>query len=348
VVCGWEYFPNHKGLVSGVVIGAFGFGSFIFNLVSTALINPNNIPDEEGLFPREVYENVPRALRIMLGCWTGLSVIWLLTISRPSKQEVDNSGEGSNAELRVRLTRENINSSNLTTGISTDTESPQIENHIKEQELSFKECLKSSQFSLLFIMMYLSIFYGYFIANVYKDFGELYIKDDRFLTLIGALSAAWAGFRFIWSFMMQKLSFKMVYSIMLVLQILVAVTINWSVRNRYSYLVSICLTIWIEGGHFTTLPTVCGKLYGMKGTQVFTIIFWSFGLSSMSGVFVVKVLLHRVFGFSTMFFIWAGMTAISLIILLTFFREDSLIEKHKIESKMRIKSIQSDSIEVKI
>ena len=75
VVCGWEYFPNHKGLVSGVVIGAFGFGSFIFNLVSTALINPNNIPDEEGLFPREVYENVPRALRIMLGCWTGLSVI---------------------------------------------------------------------------------------------------------------------------------------------------------------------------------------------------------------------------------------------------------------------------------
>jgi hypothetical protein len=113
-----------------------------------------------------------------------------LTISRPSKQEVDNSGEGSNAELRVRLTRENINSSNLTTGISTDTESPQIENHIKEQELSFKECLKSSQFSLLFIMMYLSIFYGYFIANVYKDFGELYIKDDRFLTLIGALSAA--------------------------------------------------------------------------------------------------------------------------------------------------------------
>lgn len=67
VSCGWKYFPNHKALVNGIVIGAFGFGSFVFNLVSTQLINPDNISaNDEGLFPEEVYQNVPGALRILV------------------------------------------------------------------------------------------------------------------------------------------------------------------------------------------------------------------------------------------------------------------------------------------
>ena len=40
LVCGWEYFPAKKGLVTGIVIGAYGFGSFAFSLISTALVNP--------------------------------------------------------------------------------------------------------------------------------------------------------------------------------------------------------------------------------------------------------------------------------------------------------------------
>ena len=30
IVWGWEYFPDHKGIVNGIVIGGFGFGSFVF------------------------------------------------------------------------------------------------------------------------------------------------------------------------------------------------------------------------------------------------------------------------------------------------------------------------------
>lgn len=32
---GWRHFPNRKGIVSGVVIGSFGFGSFMFSLIYT-------------------------------------------------------------------------------------------------------------------------------------------------------------------------------------------------------------------------------------------------------------------------------------------------------------------------
>lgn len=34
-VCGWRYFPNNKGLVSGIISGAYGMGNMIFSLMST-------------------------------------------------------------------------------------------------------------------------------------------------------------------------------------------------------------------------------------------------------------------------------------------------------------------------
>lgn len=40
LVCAWEYFPEKKGLMTGIIIGAYGFGSFGFSLLSTHLVNP--------------------------------------------------------------------------------------------------------------------------------------------------------------------------------------------------------------------------------------------------------------------------------------------------------------------
>jgi hypothetical protein len=36
----WQYFPGREGLISGIIIGGFGVGSFIFTYLSTFLINP--------------------------------------------------------------------------------------------------------------------------------------------------------------------------------------------------------------------------------------------------------------------------------------------------------------------
>lgn len=38
----WELFPNQKGMVTGVISCGFGVGSFLFGIISTMLINPNN------------------------------------------------------------------------------------------------------------------------------------------------------------------------------------------------------------------------------------------------------------------------------------------------------------------
>ena len=43
LVCGWEYFPDRRGLVTGIVISAYGFGAFGFGLLAVNIINPDHL-----------------------------------------------------------------------------------------------------------------------------------------------------------------------------------------------------------------------------------------------------------------------------------------------------------------
>jgi len=84
IMCGWEWFPEHKGTVTGVVVAGYGFGAFIFGFISTALVNPTNEkPTLDGKFFRDdVSKNVPNMLRICLIFWALLCVVSIATVSR--------------------------------------------------------------------------------------------------------------------------------------------------------------------------------------------------------------------------------------------------------------------------
>jgi MFS transporter, OFA family, oxalate/formate antiporter len=70
-VCGWKYFPNSRGVISGLTIAGYGFGSFIFNFVCQSIANPSNkhpdVPVKENgvtvkYFGPDVYDEVPKML----------------------------------------------------------------------------------------------------------------------------------------------------------------------------------------------------------------------------------------------------------------------------------------------
>ena len=89
LVCGWEHYPQNKGFVTGIITGAYGFSSFIFNPLITFLVNPNNDPatikinEDLKFFDAEVADNVPKSLRILGFIWTALVLASILLISRP-------------------------------------------------------------------------------------------------------------------------------------------------------------------------------------------------------------------------------------------------------------------------
>lgn len=71
IICAWEWFPDRKGLISGLVIGCFGFGAFIFGFVTKSIVNPENVEakvpfdgtvTKDKLFPEELGNRVPHML----------------------------------------------------------------------------------------------------------------------------------------------------------------------------------------------------------------------------------------------------------------------------------------------
>ena len=42
ILSGWSYYPERKGMVSGIIVGAFAFGAAIFDQIAGALVNPEN------------------------------------------------------------------------------------------------------------------------------------------------------------------------------------------------------------------------------------------------------------------------------------------------------------------
>ena len=94
LVCAWEYFPEKKGLMTGIILGALGFGSLGSPLVSTALVNPTGADPtiEDGdltFFDASVADRVPYMIRTLVFIWGGLVVIAVLLISRKSKERVE-------------------------------------------------------------------------------------------------------------------------------------------------------------------------------------------------------------------------------------------------------------------
>lgn len=80
LVMGWSYFPKHRGRITGIFLMCFALGSSVFNLISTAIVNPNSetayivVPNGQAndhYYGNSVAERFPSMMR-----W--LSLVYLL------------------------------------------------------------------------------------------------------------------------------------------------------------------------------------------------------------------------------------------------------------------------------
>ena len=42
LVCGWSYFPSRRGLITGILVAAYGFGALLWTILSYHIVNPDN------------------------------------------------------------------------------------------------------------------------------------------------------------------------------------------------------------------------------------------------------------------------------------------------------------------
>ena len=55
----WLWCPKYPGLISGIVVGGFGLGSFVFSLVCEHIANPDKLDDKDPDYEKVIRENVP-------------------------------------------------------------------------------------------------------------------------------------------------------------------------------------------------------------------------------------------------------------------------------------------------
>jgi hypothetical protein len=105
------------------------------------------------------------------------------------------------------------------------------------------------------------------------------IRNDDFLTVVGSVSAVFGGIRFVWSWLVDRFSFKMSYGIVLVINVTFGFTLVLVKDIKALYLIWVSMLVWAEGAHFALVPTICAKLFGAHASMVYGIAF-SFGASA--------------------------------------------------------------------
>lgn len=178
-------------------------------------------------------------------------------------------------------------------------------------------------------MLFNGVFFGVYVAAIYKDValkkGSI---QDSSLTVAGALGSFMNGSsRIMWASLQDYFGFRAIYMILLIIQLITAVTLYSAKDSTIVYSSLLCLSFLCEGGHFSTFPAAAVKLYGIQeGGKIFTISFFAVPLSSMLGF----VLAHYVKSADEQTILYfGGFLTFTNIILLMAFDEDEIKIEYK-------------------
>ncbi|CAI2368038.1 unnamed protein product [Moneuplotes crassus] len=313
VMCGWEYFPQWKGAVTGSIIAGFGFASFIFGFVSIAITNPDGEQAElkvagGKIFSTEspVSSNAPSMLRIMCGIWCVFLILALLMIHRNTASLVP--------QIPISSARMHSNDVALT---SMAEQAQDTSNSDYSNEPTLGEALRDYRVYYLYAAMFLASSFPYFIASSFKTYEQIDLHDDRFITLVGSLGAVTNGLsRGVWATLMDFIGYKKVVMGLLTLEIIIAFTFVAVHEVKTLYLIWVLASFSILGGQFATLPTLCGKIFGLHtGGKIFTIIFSTFLIVSFANYIFATMEARGYIEYSTLFYILGLMATAALCMI---------------------------------
>ena len=94
----YKYFPNKRGLISGIIMGGYGVASLISSNIILSIVNPDNKkPGDDHFFPLEIANNVPKSLRIIAIFFFGLMILGIIFLFEfPMTPEEEHENEEEN------------------------------------------------------------------------------------------------------------------------------------------------------------------------------------------------------------------------------------------------------------
>ncbi|KAK6174836.1 hypothetical protein SNE40_013406 [Patella caerulea] len=364
--CAIAWFPKKSSIISGIVLGGYGFSAFIFNWIVTFYINPENMPTnlqvgEDWYFTqKKLLDRVPDCFLLLGVIVLGLQIIGLCLLSDAQKYQTEiiekiyTKTESSqydsinNTTGIIRTASSEYGSINNTAGI-IETDSSQYgsinntdsindsQDHAKNsgnREYTVKDILKSKIFYLLFFML---VFYDVAVGmsvTSFKAFGQTFIHDDHFLSLTASMGAFFnSGGRIVWGFISHKIGHTTAISVLAAGFTSTMATLGCTqLLGKYLYLVWVCLIYFFFSGMFAILPAVVLDNYGL------TITITAYGMVKSSGVLgavltsVLASTLQPILGWKNVFLLSAGLVSIGFVCSLMVDKDTRAAHRRKINN----------------
>ncbi|XP_076371153.1 apicoplast pyruvate carrier 1-like isoform X1 [Tachypleus tridentatus] len=339
VVTAVEWFPNNKGLVTGIVASGSALTPLFMNNVQTFFVNPSNFQSaSDGFFyNNEIIESVPLLFLVMGSVAGGILLTGLLMykeLPRESNQEktitskqssvYKTSRQSCSKELSGAVTKDldcrtTMNNDNLCEQdlANKNAGNEQLYSDVEvELHVSPIEALKMKEFYILSLVCICSIHPFMFVNIVYKTYGQTFISDDTFLSLTGSVAGVvHTVSRVTVGLIQDKISYKLTILLLLGMRtVLLFTLVVTPYGGQVMYMIWIC-------GLFATFPLipVCipaavVKVFGTKSTAEITGILL---FASAASVFLWPLVLHRItfiLGWYVMICVTATVAFVGLLI----------------------------------
>ena len=297
----WKYFPDKKGLISGIVFSCFGLSAFIFTSLGDFIINPNGEKAKDKIYECKIAYNFLKYLKFYIIC-----IIIMGTLSSILCFTYKEDNDINNEEEETILTNEK--------GEEKYSVVLKEDNKENSKNLTLKESLYSINFLSCLTIAGCTLIFGFLLTTTYRTFGTKQELDEKGLQILSKFFTLLNTFsRLLWGIICDKFGFKIPYIIVCINQLICGILIYFSSSNIYTYFIVVCFGVLSYSGHIILFPNLIHNKFGVENSVILLGICGIFaGISSMVG----PIIISNTENFLRVYLIGVAPTIVSLIVVL--------------------------------
>ena len=308
----WKYYPNKKGLITGLILSAFGLSAFVFITICDEMVNPKNLPQQNKLYPKEIANKFIDFIQLYIYLIIIIGIIVIILVF-PYEEENFESKVKDNDYLPIGSPLVPDDPDNGKENLSLSSQSFEITKEKKKEIYpTLSECICSQQFLICLITVGCTTIFGFLLTNTYRTFGEkkIDIKYIKYLSKAYTLINTFG--RILWGVILDCFGFTIPYFIVCLIQIICSACFYISANATYTYFLVCCFGAFSFAGHVTLFPNAINKKFGVENSVVLLGICGIFtAISCLLGPILTKVIIKKVSDYMIVYFITCGTGIVS-------------------------------------